>query len=80
MADAVADMIAYHDRTKHQPERYANGPGGLDWATQPDPFRRFSGTPVFGLPLAGPVSVLTFGTSALEHPVPAGSALCACLP
>jgi SagB-type dehydrogenase family enzyme len=54
MADAVADIIAYHDRTKHQPERYANGPGGLDWATQPDPFRRFSGAPVFGLPLAGP--------------------------
>ena len=52
MADAVADIIAYHDRTKHQPERYANGPGGLDWATQPDPFRRFSGAPVFGLPLA----------------------------
>jgi SagB-type dehydrogenase family enzyme len=54
MADAVADIIAYHDRTKHQPERYANGPGGLDWATQPDPFRCFSGAPVFGLPLAGP--------------------------
>jgi hypothetical protein len=30
MPDAVADIIAYHDRTKHQPERYANGPGGLD--------------------------------------------------
>jgi len=40
MAEAIADIIVYHDRTKHQPERYANGPGGLDWATQPDPFRR----------------------------------------
>lgn len=54
MPDAVADIIAYHDRTKHQPERYANGPGGLDWATQPDPFRRFTGAPVLRLPLAGP--------------------------
>jgi hypothetical protein len=52
--DAVADIIAYHDRTKHHPERYANGPGGLDWANQPDPFRRFSGAPVLRLPLAGP--------------------------
>ncbi len=48
------DIIAYHDRTKHYPERYANGPGGLDWENQPDPFRRFSGAPQFRLPLAGP--------------------------
>lgn len=51
---AVADIIAYHDRTKHHPERYANGPRGLDWANQPDPFRRFTGAPVRRLPLAGP--------------------------
>jgi hypothetical protein len=52
--DATGDIIAYHDRTKHHPERYANGPGGLDWANQPDPFRRFSGAPAFRLLLAGP--------------------------
>jgi SagB-type dehydrogenase family enzyme len=52
--DAAGDIIAYHDRTKHHPERYANGPGGLDWANQPDPFRRFNGAPAFRLPLAGP--------------------------
>src|SRR5712691_287432 len=34
--DAVVDIIAYHDRTKHHPERYANGPGGLDWSNQPE--------------------------------------------
>ena len=54
VSDATGDIIAYHDRTKHHPERYANGPGGLDWANQPDPFRRFTGAPVFRLPLAGP--------------------------
>src|SRR6185436_10627870 len=54
MPDAVAGIIAYHDRTKHQPERYARGPGGLDWANQPDPFRRFTRAPVLRLPLAGP--------------------------
>ena len=51
-ADAVADIIAYHDRTKHHPGRYASGPQGLDWATQPNPFRRFAGAPVLQLPLA----------------------------
>jgi SagB-type dehydrogenase family enzyme len=50
--DAVDGVIAYHDRTKHHPQRYALGPGGLDWATQPNPFRHFDGAPVFKLPLA----------------------------
>jgi SagB-type dehydrogenase family enzyme len=50
--DATDDIISYHDRTKHHPERYAHGPGGLDWANQPDPFRRFNGAPLFRLPLA----------------------------
>jgi SagB-type dehydrogenase family enzyme len=54
MPDAVADIIAYHERTKHRPERYANGPHGLDWASQPNPFRRFIGAPLFRLPLTGP--------------------------
>jgi hypothetical protein len=54
MPDAVADIIAYHERTKHRPERYANGPHGLDWASQPNPFRRFTGAPLFRLPLTGP--------------------------
>jgi SagB-type dehydrogenase family enzyme len=41
----------YHERSKHQMDRYAPGPGGLDWATQPDPFRRFAGAPHVDLPL-----------------------------
>jgi SagB-type dehydrogenase family enzyme len=54
MPEAVAEIIAYHERTKHHPERYASGPHGLDWATQPNPFRRFAGSPLFRLPLTGP--------------------------
>ena len=50
--DAIGDIIAYHDRTKHRRDRYAAGPGGLDWATQPNPFRRFHGAPELRLPLA----------------------------
>jgi SagB-type dehydrogenase family enzyme len=41
----------YHERSKHHLNRYAPGPGRLDWATQPDPFRRFEGSPVVDLPL-----------------------------
>ena len=67
-ADAVDAIIAYHDRTKHHPERYARGPGGLDWATQPDPFRRFAGSPVLKLPLAErddtPPAAILFGAGA----------------
>lgn len=59
------DIIAYHDRTKHHPGRYARGPGALDWATQPDPFRRFAGSPVLNLPLADrddtPAAAALFG-------------------
>lgn len=51
-ARAVDHVIAYHDLTKHHPGRFARGPGGLDWANQPEPFRRFAGAPVFQLPLA----------------------------
>lgn len=36
-------VIAYHDATKHHPNRYARSRGSLDWANQPDPFRRFDG-------------------------------------
>lgn len=41
----------YHERSKHHLDRYAPGPGGLDWATQPDPFRHYAGAPELPLPL-----------------------------
>jgi SagB-type dehydrogenase family enzyme len=47
----VRQTLAYHERTKHHLHRYARGPGHLDWATQPDPFRRFAGAPAVELPL-----------------------------
>lgn len=37
-------VLAYHQRTKHHPARYAPSPGFLDWQTQPDPFRRYNGS------------------------------------
>ena len=75
--DAVDAIIAYHDRTKHHPERYARGPGGLDWETQPDPFRRFAGSPVLNLPLAvrddTPSAAILFGRVKDLQPHAAGS-------
>ena len=40
----------YHDATKHHFHRYARSLGYLDWATQPDPFRRYAGAPLLDLP------------------------------
>ncbi|MFC1602703.1 SagB/ThcOx family dehydrogenase, partial [Pseudomonadota bacterium] len=41
----------YHQRTKHRLDGFAAGPGRLDWATQPEPFRWYDGAPRVELPL-----------------------------
>jgi SagB-type dehydrogenase family enzyme len=43
-------VLAYHERTKHHPHRYAAS-RTMDWATQPDPFRRYAGAELVRLPL-----------------------------
>src|ERR1700736_3502736 len=55
-ADALPEevVVAYHERTKHYFHRYAASPGYMDWATQPDPFRRYQGADLVRLPLAKP--------------------------
>ncbi|MCS6897870.1 MAG: SagB family peptide dehydrogenase, partial [Nitrospira sp.] len=52
--DAVEQVIRYHERTKHHYHRYARSLGFLDWANQPDPFRRFAGAELIPLPLLAP--------------------------
>jgi SagB-type dehydrogenase family enzyme len=42
--------IRYHDATKHHFGRFSPSLGYLDWATQPDPFRRYTGAPLYALP------------------------------
>lgn len=39
----LQSVVDYHQQTKHHLNRYARSLGYLDWATQPDPFRRFDG-------------------------------------
>ncbi|MGH8582403.1 MAG: SagB/ThcOx family dehydrogenase, partial [Gammaproteobacteria bacterium] len=41
---------AYHERTKHHFHRFAASLGYMDWATQPDPFRRYAGADLVSLP------------------------------
>ena len=53
-AARLEEVMRYHERTKHHFARFAPGPGQLDWANQPDPFRRFEGAPLTRLPLLAP--------------------------
>lgn len=41
----------YHNRTKHSLEKYAAGPGTLDWSMQPNAFRSYDGCRHIELPL-----------------------------
>ena len=44
-----AAVTRYHDGTKHAFHGYARSLGYLDWASQPHPFRAFTGAPVIPL-------------------------------
>ena len=52
--DLILQVIGYHQATKHHFYRYARGPGYMDWANQPNPFRRYEGSRLFHLPLLRP--------------------------
>lgn len=58
--DPIDGILAYHERTKHDLRRYARGPGQLDWATQPDPFRTYAGAPRVSLPLLADENATTY--------------------
>ncbi|HEU0199907.1 MAG TPA: SagB family peptide dehydrogenase, partial [Burkholderiaceae bacterium] len=49
--DPPAVVMRYHRETKHHFRRYARSLGYMDWANQPDPFRRYAGAPLVPLPL-----------------------------
>ena len=52
-ASAAEVVAAYHERTKHHFHRYAASFGYLDWAAQPDPFRRYAGADLDEIPALG---------------------------
>jgi SagB-type dehydrogenase family enzyme len=47
--EPLACVLRYHQQTKHHLDRHARSLGFLDWATQPDPFRRYDGAPLVSL-------------------------------
>jgi hypothetical protein len=49
-ASTSRTVLDYHQRTKHHLDRYAAGPGTLDWDAQPDPFRHWAGAQTLALP------------------------------
>ena len=59
-SDYLERVKKYHEQTKHDFNQYAKSLGYMDWANQPDPFRRYDGAPLNRLPLLkpdeGPVS------------------------
>lgn len=71
MAEALAVVQAYHERTKHRLERYAAGPETLDWDAQPDPFRRYIGAPLAALPLDTPAPAVDWSDLGRPGRVPA---------
>ncbi|XP_023540195.1 uncharacterized protein LOC111800641 [Cucurbita pepo subsp. pepo] len=42
----LSQVLKYHNQTKHAFSSYARGPHGLDWANQPNPFRRYTAAPL----------------------------------
>ena len=52
--DPLEMVMRYHQQTKHHFSRYARSLGYMDWANQPDPFRRYEGSPLIPLPVLKP--------------------------
>ncbi|MDQ6734858.1 MAG: nitroreductase, partial [Nitrospirota bacterium] len=51
--DLALQVMGYHQTTKHHFYRYARALGYMDWANQPNPFRRYEAAPLLRLPLLG---------------------------
>lgn len=55
--DLLEGVMRYHQETKHHFSRYARSLGYMDWANQPDPFRRYERSTLIPLPLLKPEDV-----------------------
>ncbi len=61
-------MLAYHTRSKHALDRYAAGPGTLDWEAQPNAFRDWTGAEQVALPRDVVVSNITWSALPATRP------------
>ncbi len=68
--DPLQKVFDYHKATKHYFQRYASGPGYLDWNTQPNPFRRYEGAPVIHLEKTPPSYEPLYDNAFVEGRIP----------
>ena len=59
----LAQVLGYHERTKHHLHSYARSLGYMDWKNQPNPFRIFQGAPVIALNRDLPVGEVRYDDS-----------------
>jgi len=52
-AGDLDEILKYHQETKHSLGAYSRGPRRLDWANEPNPFRRYQGSPLIRLDRTG---------------------------
>lgn len=64
----IAAVSDYHARSKHALDRYASGPGTLDWEAQPKAFRDWHGTQRIDLPREVAAPETKWGELALARP------------
>ncbi|XP_031269721.1 uncharacterized protein LOC116128168 [Pistacia vera] len=77
----LAQVIKYHNETKHSFTNYARGPRGLDWANQPNPFRRYISSPLVPLlHLSTDGQNQTLSSSSNDDNIPLYSSLFTSLP
>lgn len=69
-SNALQTIFHYHDVTKHHVHRYASGPGYLDWATQPNPFRRYAGAHLVPLEKPPPTDTPLFDDAFVQGRIP----------
>lgn len=63
-------VFDYHQTTKHYFQGYARGPGYLDWATQPNPFRRYDGSRLMPLEKIRPTDKPLYDDAFVQGRVP----------
>jgi len=69
-SEALNQVLTYHQQTKHNFNAYARSLGYLDWATQPDPFRRYHGAPLIDLQKVRPDEHPLYDAAFVEGGVP----------
>ena len=71
--DPLQKVFDYHQATKHYFHGYARGPGYLDWATQPNPFRRYEGARLMHLEKIPPTDEPLYDNAFVPGRIPHGA-------